>query len=144
MRDTKISNMSDKFHQIRLQLSSKHLIELFTWLHDNYKPAAMSTRARTTDHPIETLRTTIYTHMLSNLDACQVPYVAVGDDLTESRLAEMAFGDAHVGEAATKKSSADDYLKNPGPYVHQGPNAFNDPILDRDVPPYDPSGVWMV
>jgi len=127
--------MSDKFHNIRLQLTSEQLIELYTWLHDKRKAAASAGRVSFSEHPSEILHTTLLAHMLANLDSCKKPYVAVGEDLiipmTESRLAKMAFGGDDC--LPTTKSSPAEHLQNPGPYAQSGPTAFSDPTLDKAI-----------
>lgn len=134
-RSFKGFNVSDnKFHQIRLQLSSEQLIELFTWLHDNKaKEHEQSGRAMTSSHPAEILRATVLAHMLANLDACKKPYVAVGDDLilpvTEDRLEVMAFGgDFSMG---TAKSNPSDHFKDQSIPSYEKHN-FSDPVLDAE------------
>jgi hypothetical protein len=136
--------MSDKFHQIRLQLSSEQLIELYTWLHDkdaeSVSPYGTNFVPSSLPSVVSTLKSTVLAHMLANLDACKKPYVAVGEDLilpmSEKRLEEMAFGGTHLPTRTAKSPS--DYLKNQGPYAQEGPDAFTDPTLDKDAPPYDP------
>jgi len=96
---------TQKFHQLQLQLSSKGLLELYTWLHD--------TNSINRCDSVDLLRSTILAMMLANLDACKTPYVAVGDiiiPMTQEQLEEIAFGGERI--MRTTKSNPSDYIEN--------------------------------
>ncbi len=126
----------NKLHQLRLQLSSEQLLDLYAWL--NNQRNLVDHIGQLPPTAVDILRGQTLSHILANLDECKKPYVAIDDDivipLTSERLQEIAFGNCEfdkLSPPASRKANPDEHLKD----LHDtNVHDFNDSLLDKDAP----------